>query len=114
MTSGSPWRKWSRRPRSCIAWLAQTEDCFRTPPPGPLPEAERGRQTFCSPSPLRGGGRGEGLGNSFLTVFSAPLQGGPAVVDQSEVEQFFLEVLRGGRLERVRDLLEQQVGELLA
>src|SRR4051812_34917335 len=33
----------------------------RTPPPGPLPEAERGRKTFCSPSPLRGGGRGEGL-----------------------------------------------------
>src|SRR5262249_46650303 len=50
----------------------------RTPPPNPLPEAERGRKTaatsfrgeqveqprlfpFCSPSPLRGGGWGEGF-----------------------------------------------------
>ena len=40
-------------------------DRRRTPPPDPLPEAERGSQKldWClfSPSPLRGGGRGEGF-----------------------------------------------------
>src|SRR4051794_40851423 len=49
-----------------------------------------------------------------LTVFPAALQGRPAVVDQSQVEQLLLEVFRGGRLERVSDFLKQQVGELLA
>ena len=34
----------------------------KTPPPRPLPEAERGSRRSFSPSPLRGGGRGEGSG----------------------------------------------------
>src|SRR4051812_27726247 len=33
----------------------------RTPPPNPLSASGRGRKNFCSPSPLRGGGWGEGL-----------------------------------------------------
>src|SRR5262245_43065950 len=47
----------------------RTRDCqgscpalSKTPPPSPLPEAERGSRTSVfSPSPLRGGGRGEGF-----------------------------------------------------
>src|SRR5262245_40271492 len=34
---------------------------LKTPPPRPLPAAERGSRRFFSPSPSRGGGRGEGL-----------------------------------------------------
>src|SRR2546421_12448093 len=44
---------------------------YSTPPPGPLPEAERGSRGASSPSPLRGGGRGEGLACS-----PSPLRGG--------------------------------------
>src|SRR6266542_269760 len=40
--------------------------CFNNPSPCPLPCNERGK-TFLSPSPLRGGGREEGLLNGFLT-----------------------------------------------
>src|SRR5207249_136771 len=42
-------------PQGCVS------GCFKTPPPHPLPEAERGSRSFFSPSPPRGGGRGEGL-----------------------------------------------------
>src|SRR5262245_55549866 len=37
-------------------------------PPAPLPEAGRGEEGSCSPSPLRGGGRGEGLRSSLLLL----------------------------------------------
>src|SRR5262249_24433357 len=42
-------------------WLAS-----QTPPPGPLPCKEMGSRRSSSPSPLRGGGRGEGLLDSAL------------------------------------------------
>src|SRR5262245_54350836 len=40
----------------------------QTPPPGPLPETERGSRRSFSPSPLRGGGWGEGLSPLVLKV----------------------------------------------
>src|SRR6266699_1614138 len=54
--------------------------CFETvstPPPSPLPEAERGSRRSFSPSPLRGGGWGEGF---FARPKSAAGLGGAVVV----------------------------------
>src|SRR5439155_19568489 len=50
--------------------MSSLRNSSRTPPPGPLPETERGRKTFCSPSPLRGGARGEGFSNSLSLPFA--------------------------------------------
>src|SRR5262249_5010483 len=47
------------RGTTCQFTLPAEEGASTTPPPS-LPEAERG-EPFCSPSPLRGGGGGEGL-----------------------------------------------------
>src|SRR5262245_9384608 len=52
-------------------------------PPPPHPEAERGEEDFfCSPSPLRGGGRGEGLSliGLILSGAPAPLRWAPASI----------------------------------
>src|SRR5262245_32132630 len=68
-------RSISRSVRMSSAFLA-LGNCSRTPPPVPLPETERGRKTFCSPSPLRGGGRGEGCGQRRCTLHRS--QGGQA------------------------------------
>src|SRR5262249_27086920 len=43
----------------------------QTPPPGPLPQGERGSKTGFSPSPPRGGGRGAGFFPS-ASILAAP------------------------------------------
>src|SRR5262249_34249556 len=54
----------------------ELNSCPRTPPPSPLPETERGRKIiFGSPSPLRGGGWGEGSSDTDSTAGPATARG---------------------------------------
>src|SRR5262249_33149341 len=46
--------------------------CDNTPPPRPLPEPERGSRRSFSPSPLRGGGGGEGFSRIVLRACRRP------------------------------------------
>jgi hypothetical protein len=52
------------------AWLRSSK---KTPPPGPLPEAERGRKKAVVPSGLRGGGPGGGVPSPLLCQRVLPL-----------------------------------------
>src|SRR6266545_282007 len=52
-----------------MEWTPYFAGVGRTPPPNPLPATERGRRSalcLCSPSPLRGGGWGEGFAQPQL------------------------------------------------
>src|SRR5262249_28735205 len=85
------------------SFVRESESSGRsTPPPRPLPEAERGRKTFCSPSPCRGGGRGEGFalflrlffGNQFAVqageALAADRDDLPAHFDGEQIVQFLV------------------------
>src|SRR5262245_2403470 len=74
--SRCPWRSPRLVPSATYALTPMGNSlsgCPATPPPSPLPETERGSEdSFFSPSPLRGGGRGEG--------FQTPSQRPPCLV----------------------------------